>query len=1163
MGMLPTASGQTMTGRVGGTVTDPQSAVVPGATVEVVNELTEQTRQVVSGGQGEFVFTNVLAGTYSVRVNAAGFKAYEQKGIQVSANEALALRTIQLELGTTSETVEVTADVARVETQSSERTALITTTQVDNLGISPNRDYLSMLKLIPGVTGGDRGSTILGGQAGQAIVSLDGIVTSDTGVQSTGGWINPTVDAISEMKVMLTNYTADYGARAGGTINVSIKNGTREFHGTAYWFKRHEQFNANSWDNNRKGVAKQKYRFDNPGFTVGGPIIIPGTGFNKDRDKLFFFYSQEWNPRKSPQRGTARFPTELERNGDFSQTFQEDWVTLYAVNDPNTGEQFPGNKIPASRMDAVGKAFLDMFPIPNRTDWVSDPVNTWNNLTTWENTNNRDTEILRVDWNIAPKTQFFARWMRDNTPNKNADGSMTVRIGSGGGWGGAYPFVGSTWTTGGQGLVGTWIQTFTPNLVNEAVVGFNRGYQINDIWQEDVSKATRTTYAGLSGFQQFHPEINPDNIIPSASYGGVIADISVDNRFLFTGINRLMNFNDNLSWVKGTHSLKFGFYSEFTTRPSTRESWMSGRFDFSPDPSSPLESGLGMANAYLGNVRTYQESDSWITSDSHYRDIEFYAQDSWRATRRLTIDIGARFQNISPTFWPGQHAGIFDPTLYDENLAMKYITPYPGGKGKDPYTGEIVAGTFVGTYAIPPGETYTNERMNPFTRVYDEHFLQNPGWLISPRFGFAYDVFGDGKMAVRGGFGMFYDRSGGDDMQANALQVPPVQNMTIIWYSTISDIKTATPTFGPSTERFFQVKGSEIDFNAPGSYNWSFGIQRDLGAGFVLDLSYVGNVGRHRSRSVAINALPYGTRFDTDSINPDTGQVYPDNFLRRYQGYGGINYDKFDSNSNYHSMQMSVNRRFGTRLTINGNWTWSKVMDYSAGGGGPGPPGAGGNVWFLPYESINYGRASTDRPQNVVVNFTYRVPGLSNRLGDNPFVRQVFDGWQVSGIGTFTTGTVQGVSYGLSGGWPPPDLTGSDSAPTRVNLTGNPVRSSRTGLESRLNISAISLPKNGATDCDGTPSNCGLGNAAKDLFYNGGTNNWDITLFKDFYFTQSEQRSLQIRWEMYNAFNHTQLTSVNNSASFQADGTQINPEFGLYNGAAANRIMVFALKFKF
>jgi hypothetical protein len=1181
MAMLPTASGQSMTGQISGTVIDPQSAVVPGATVTLTNALTDQKREVESGAQGAFVFTQLLAGTYEVSVSASGFKVYEQKGIKLSANEKMALRPVQLEIGTTSETVEVTADVARVQTQTSERTGLISTTQVQELAASPNRNFITLLKVIPGVvvpsdqgvtdTGGPPGLQyeVLGGRSGQTVVTLDGVVDADTTMNaSTSGYVNPNVDAISEMKVMLTNYTAEYGIRSGGTINVSIKNGTKEFHGSGYYFKRHEKLNANEWNNNRNNQPKSRYRYDNFGGTIGGPILIPGTSFNKNRDKLFFFVSLEWLRNVSPSNAQRRrFPTELERKGDFSQTVDRSGA-VYPVYKPGTKEQWPGNVIPESYGDALGKAFLDFYPMPNRTDW-SDGDNSYNWIGNWLTENPRNEQIFRIDWNVAPKTLIYTRYVTTANPTKSPMPREVIDAG--------FPVLGADQNLHSLGLVTTWIQTFSPSLVNEATVGFNKGYQDATAWEDQLPGVQRQNIPGIAEFEQFHPEINPMDILPSALFGGAMAgpgappggggggnslipNIQVADRFLMHGDNTLWNITDNLSWVKGKHSLKFGFYAELTSRNSVRESNRPGAFDFSSDPTGvfSLDTGLPMANAFIGSVKTYKESDSEQWSQARYRNIEFYAQDSWRATRRLTIDIGARFQNMAPTWFKDGKMGMFETSRYDPNTAMQFIYETTGGKGKDPCNGgKIVSGTLIGSFCMPEGVTYTPEQMFPAVGVFDEKYMNNPGFQISPRFGFAYDVFGDGKMAIRGGFGMFFERSGGDEFQANYLQVPPVQNLATIYNVTVPQLKTATFTYGPSSG-VYAVQGSQRDFSEPGSYNWSLGIQRDVGLGFVLDVSYVGTVGRHMRRGKGINTLPYGTHFQSSAINPDTGRLKQDNELRLYRGYGTINYISFDDSSNYHSMQTSINRRFGTRLTIGGFWTWSKAMDY--GQGAPGP-GASGNPDFMP-DSLYYGRASGDHTHNVMVNFTYMVPGLSSHMGNNGFARQVFDGWQLSGITSMVSGAPQGVNFMLV----PPniDMTGSDGAPTRISLVGNPIVSNPEGIQSRLNGDAIALPPYGPGVCQyGDPFTCGFGNATRDVFRGPGVNNWDISVFKNFQLGSNEARSLQFRWETYNTFNHTQYNNVDAMAMFNPAGVQINNTLGQYNNASAARKMVLALKLKF
>jgi hypothetical protein len=1206
LAMLPTAGAQSMTGQISGTVIDPQSAVVPGAVVTMTNSLTGQTREMKAGSQGEFNFTQLLAGTYEVSVSAPGFKVYQQKEIRLSANEKIALRQVQLEIGTTAETVEVSASVAHVETQNSERTALISSTQVAELAASADRKFINLLKVIPGVylnTSGPSGPPgapetppgglyeVNGGKSGQTIVTLDGISDADTTMNwNSSGYTNPNVDAINEMKVMLTNYTAEYGIRAGGTINVSIKNGTKEFHGTAYEFKRHEKLNANEWNNKSRAPIspRQRYRYDNFGYTLGGPVLIPGTGFNKNREKLFFFVSMEWLKNVSPS-GVVRlrFPTLDERKGDFSNTIIDQTGTKPVVVDPNSPpgppptRAFPNNIIPESRSDAVGRAFLNFYPQPNHAlDWFGGSQYNWTG--NWLDEMPRNQQIIRVDWNVAPKSLIYARFVRTSVPKKLTLGAEAMDT--------SWPTLGTDWSNPAQGLVGTWIQTVSASLVNEVTAGFNRGQQIQTPFADQLKNVQRQTYPALADFKQFNPTLNTLNIIPaayfSANAGGpppppgagpppggggnsLIPNIAVATRFLFHGDNTLVNFTDNLSWVSGKHSFKFGFYSEFGRRNAVRHSNFNGSFDFSTDLYDPLDTGLPMANAFIGTVTKYQESDKWQFSHARYHDIEFYVQDGWRVTRRLTLDIGVRFQNIAPTTFEGGQMGIFLDSLYKTTTPMQYITeidfPGPPGAppttmGKNPFTGEIVPGVLKGSFAFPAGVTLTPEQMYPAVKVFNGTYMNNPGWLPSPRFGFAYDVFGNGKMAIRGGIGMFYDRSGGDEEQADFLTVPPIQNATTIYYSTVSQLKGAKFTYGPGIGTD-AVQAGQLDFSSPGSYNWSLGVQRDIGSGFVLDVSYVGTVARHLRRSKGINTLDYGMRFQQSSINPNTRRPYLDNQLRKYQGVGSLKYTEFSDSSNYHAMQLSINRRYGDRLVLGGNWTWSKVMDFESSGSG-GPGGAGTPVFLA--DRLFYGKAGTDHTHNVRLDFTYKIPGVASHLGNNIFAKGVFDGWQLSGIGTFVSGAPQTVSFSILNPGPPIDVTGSDGAPTRPKLTGNPINSNPTGIQSRLNTAAIALPAFGQGVCKyQDPFTCGFGNAPRDIFRGPGLNNWDISLFKSFQLGNNEMRSLQFRLETYNTFNHTQYNRVDTFAMFNMAGQLVNPTFGQYSGAEPARKMVLALKLKF
>jgi hypothetical protein len=352
-----------LTGQISGTLYDPDGRVVPNAKVEVVNQETAQARAVNSDGEGNFVVTQLLPGTYAVVVSANGFKKYEQRGIVLTANDRVDVHKIALEIGGVTESVSVTTDSAHIKTESSERAGLIDEQQIQSIALK-GRDYMGLLRLLPGVVDTANreapgwnnlvGITVNGSRAGTLNLTLDGVSSLDTGSQ-LGPYLAPGLDAIGEVKVLLTNYQAETRS-SGGTINVVIKNGGHDFHGGGFYFKRHEQFNANEFFNNARGIDKQRYRFNYWGGNIGGPVIIPGTGFNKTRNKLFFFYSQEYLPRRYPTRqGTLTYPTQLERSGDFSKSF-DTGGRLIVIRDPVTKQPFPGNVIPTNRIDLNGQS---------------------------------------------------------------------------------------------------------------------------------------------------------------------------------------------------------------------------------------------------------------------------------------------------------------------------------------------------------------------------------------------------------------------------------------------------------------------------------------------------------------------------------------------------------------------------------------------------------------------------------------------------------------------------------------------------------------------------------------------------------------------------------------------------------------------------------------
>ena len=439
------ASAQGLTGQLSGTVIDTAGGVMPGVTVTLRNAGTNQTREATTDANGAYLFPDLLAGTYDITVKMDGFKTQEQKGIELSSTQRLALRPIRLEVGGLTETVSVQAVSPTVQTTTGERSALITQQQIDDTGLK-GRDFMGVLKVLPGVVDtsardapgwGSVGGLSINGRTSFNF-SYDGVTNKDTGSNS-GNWSAPGLDSIGEIRVQASNFQAEYGRSSGATITVVTKAGTRNFHGSAAFYKRDEALNANEWARNRQNLPKPIYRYDNTAYTIGGPVLLPGMDFNRNRDKLFFFWSQDLLPRTDPGTlNTRNMPTALERQGDFSQTFDSQGRLIF-IRDPQSSGAcsvttggpgcFAGNIIPANRIDPVGQSILNLMPLPN----ASDPTGTRQYNYTYQTAidHPRTDQVLRVDWNAARDTTFYSRVQFGYEAFK---GGVYALLGSTGGW---------------------------------------------------------------------------------------------------------------------------------------------------------------------------------------------------------------------------------------------------------------------------------------------------------------------------------------------------------------------------------------------------------------------------------------------------------------------------------------------------------------------------------------------------------------------------------------------------------------------------------------------------------------------------------------------------------------------------------------------------------
>jgi hypothetical protein len=1208
------AAQSSTSGSISGTVTDSSGALISGAKVALTNtDRGQQIRVLTTSSSGFFAAESLPLGTYSVAVSSSGFKTDIVTGLVLHAADALTVNRT-LVPGGVSEVVSVSADQAQLNLEDATSQGLINGTQLNEMPLV-TRNYEVLMNLQPGVAYGGatddltRGPAGIGGASSTVNFSvnggrstsnnwtIDGADNVDRGANLTL-YTYPSPDAIAEFKTLRGQYSAQFGRNASGQIDVVTKSGTNDIHGSAYEYLRNDYFDANGYANDYLGTHIAPYRYNVFGFSFGGPVFVPKVYNGKN--KTFFFVSEEWQRLLNVASNVAALvPQASERSGDFSQSGQKIngvWTTApvtvctaYTTNSATQANTCTATGTQVTNISPTAQAYMkDVYGKIKVPDVAYDEAHNLDPhtiLSSFRNVYNNLDSVVRIDQQLGQKLTVFYRYLHDTFPETLPEGQFTT-----------VPIPGANTTTavnpGTQHLAhGTYV--VSPTLLVNAGYSFSNGNIVSSAVGFLGSSQSPDVKAAL-------PYANTVGIIPTITVNGM-SNLAGSVAYTDHGTNHQI-FGD-VTKVLHTHTLIAGFSYNHYQKLENNTTGTQGAFGFGNagvpvNSNSGANEAQGFANFLIGNANgsssPVQSGFTQLSKDP-VTDIkaalyEGFVQDNWKATPRMTLNLGVRYayygqpwdaKGLLSNFDPAKYSASAAPTIASSGLicftAPCNQTGSNAGQSTSPNAAADYNGiNYINGLIFNGPNSSNNNQSSPFGNKVGAAQKTN----FAPRFGFAIDVFGDGKTALRGGYGWSFDDAEVSYYETTVFNNPPA----VATYS-VSQTSLDSPTGGSLTALSTtpgRVQAVPIDYKTPYVQQFSLDLQQQFSPTLMFDIGYFGDHGTHllgaeelnqpkpgawmgvvnptsASSSCVLNGLPAMLNSTCDRV---LNQIKP------YLGYFSVDGLRTIFNSNYNSLQAKVTKRFYGKTFIDANYTWSRDLTNA-------PADYSGFIQNIYNVNGDYGRAPDDRNQVLSIDGVLEEPWFRDQKG---LVGRALGGWEISGIYAVNSGlplTVAAsgglqINYNLPGGVSSIfnnatnggtvtdnaglSVLGNTNAGLRVNQIGNPNQANNITKIHNKNYNSSSAPwfYTGAFAAP-APNSPVPATAKRGTIQGPGFNVLDLGVYRNFRIV--ERLSFQFRAEAFNALNHTNVQTIGTTAT---SGT-----FGEVTGYRDARIMQFAGKFTF